>query len=213
LWSKHYQRWWNHGDTSGRDLTPAKGLDCAVANCSHAAWARGYCEKHYYRWRLYGNPLGSKHGSDLDRFMRYFGEPNSNGCREWTGGLTTSGYGKFSVKHRDVLAHRFAYEHMVGPIPEGRDLLHSCDNPPCCEPTHLRPGGPAENAADMVSRGRANPPRGTRNPRAVLNEGLVREIRRLYVPRKVGRRQIARALGLTEGAVEGVIAGNWKHVK
>lgn len=37
------------------------------------------------------------------------------------------------------LTHVVAYEYLVGPIPEGLTLDHACDNPPCCNPDHLRP--------------------------------------------------------------------------
>lgn len=50
--------------------------------------------------------------------------------------------------------HRFAYHLTKGAIPDGMQVLHSCDNPPCCNPDHLRVGTSLNNARDMVGRGR-----------------------------------------------------------
>ena len=56
--------------------------------------------------------------------------------------------------------HRVAYTLKHGPIPIGRGyhgnvILHSCDNPPCCNPDHLKLGTQADNVADMLAKGRA----------------------------------------------------------
>ena len=79
--------------------------------------------------------------------------PNGE-CMEWTGTRNERGYGGLRVDGRLVKAHRFAYELTCGPIPDGLDVLHSCDNPPCCNPAHLSVGDAVRNADEMVSRGR-----------------------------------------------------------
>ena len=71
-------------------------------------------------------------------------------CWEWTGGKTT-GYGRFFVGSKadhtakQVASHRFAYELLVGPVPEGLDLDHLCRNRACCNPAHLEPVTRQEN--------------------------------------------------------------------
>lgn len=103
-------------------------------------------------------------------------------CWPFTGPLSRKGYGKISLggaKGSIVGAHRVAYMLAVGPIPEGLDVLHTCDNPPCCNPRHLFVGTQADNIRDMIAKGRRGytglP--GGRNHRALLTPFQVRIIR------------------------------------
>lgn len=57
----------------------------------------------------------------------------------------SSGYGTFYFEGRMVTAHRWAYEHWVGPIPEGTELDHLCREVLCVLPTHLEPVTHREN--------------------------------------------------------------------
>jgi hypothetical protein len=78
-------------------------------------------------------------------------------CWPWTGRLLPSGYGQFrSGRHHGLptRSHRVAYTLTHGLVPPGLSILHSCDNPSCCNPLHLRAGTHAENMRDMWSRGR-----------------------------------------------------------
>lgn len=75
-------------------------------------------------------------------------------CIEWRGMRTVAGYGMVSGKPRRY-AHRWAYEKFHGPIAPGLYVLHTCDNPPCINPLHLRVGTHAENMRDMISKGRS----------------------------------------------------------
>ena len=76
-------------------------------------------------------------------------------CWNWQGATFRNGYGSFNANNKKVRAHRYSYETIVGPIPEGKMLLHSCDNRRCVNPQHLRPGTAKENAQDAISRNRA----------------------------------------------------------
>lgn len=70
-----------------------------------------------------------------------------DGCWIWTGARTTAGYGHFTLSkpRRGVYAHRFAYELLVGPIPDGLPLDHLCRNRRCVNPAHLEPVTHREN--------------------------------------------------------------------
>lgn len=95
------------------------------------------------------------------------------GCHEWAR-RGEGGYGDMPrVAARQLgerRAHRAAYVLAHGPIPPGLGVLHSCDNPPCIRPEHIRAGTRAENSADMVARGRHRNGRGRhRNGRTAVS--------------------------------------------
>jgi hypothetical protein len=80
--------------------------------------------------------------------------PQSNGCWLYRG--ETDRYGQASLKidgeTRNVTVHRFVYETLVGPIPEGHQVHHECETPGCCNPKHLialTPGDHGRRHAEM----------------------------------------------------------------
>jgi hypothetical protein len=75
------------------------------------------------------------------------------GCWEWVAAKDRDGYGQFKGNGH-VRAHRFSYDEFVGPIPEGLQVLHRCDNPSCVNPEHLWVGTNADNMADKCEKGR-----------------------------------------------------------
>ena len=85
-------------------------------------------------------------------------QQSNNLCWEWRASVDSKGYGQFKAVGQlpAMRAHRIAWEiwHEKD-VPEGMFILHSCDNPRCCNPGHLRPGTHNDNMADMVSRGRS----------------------------------------------------------
>lgn len=90
----------------------------------------------------------------LADLMRAINVGPSDACWYWMGSVNAYGYGVVWELGRPRLVTRMVCELLHGPIPSGMFVLHSCDMPRCCNPSHLRVGTPAENAADKVVRGR-----------------------------------------------------------
>ena len=78
------------------------------------------------------------------------------GCWEWLAGVDKAGYGVFSWNGRSGRAHRYAWELLRGPIPEGLHIDHLCRNRACVNPDHLEPVSQAENNRRGWGRGHNN---------------------------------------------------------
>lgn len=93
---------------------------------------------------------------DKDRFWSKVNcDSNAIHCWEWTG-ATNGRYGYFSMGaaggyKSNRLAYHLHYEKEIGSL----HVLHTCDNPKCCNPHHLYLGTHRDNMDDMVDRKRA----------------------------------------------------------
>lgn len=118
-------------------------------------------------------------------------------CWEWGGPTNKKGYGTGA---NGVFAHRLAYERARGPIPHGLLVCHTCDNPPCCNPSHLFLGTTQDNADDMVAKGRSQVPAHRK-----LTAEQVIEIRARCAAGGVTKAALAREYGISEAGIGMVV--------
>lgn len=96
-------------------------------------------------------------GSDASaRYRQKIDRRGPDECWPWKGATTGNGYGVIRLSHprRMMYAHRFGWEDANGPIPDGMNVLHHCDNPPCQNPQHWFLGTQLENERDKIAKGR-----------------------------------------------------------
>lgn len=121
-----------------------------------------------------------------------------NGCWVWTMSRTGKGYGQLGVtdsgKRKNIRVPRLVWELWHGEIPNGRNVLHRCDTPSCCNPEHLFIGTNLQNIKDSISKHRWN---------SKLTWQQVEEIKR--DPRST--RTIARDFGIHHSGVSRIKNG------
>lgn len=178
---------------------------CSIAGCTKPHLAKGYCAKHYRRFKLYGNAEGGtafRDGKAKDFFeiaVIYGGDE----CLLWPFALNSDGYALGGWGGAVYKVHRLVCEAANGPPPTPHhEAAHSCGKRSCVSPRHLRWATHAENMADTKAHGTA--PSGERSARAKLNWELVRAMRDLYA-NGYTKTQISKAFGYHFNTVSHVI--------
>jgi hypothetical protein len=150
-----------------------------------------------------------------ERFWAKVDKRGPDECWDWVGGKGTRGYGS----HRRLpcskpeRTNRISYEIHYGKIPAGMFVCHRCDRPECVNPAHLWLGTPADNAADMATKGRAAPKSGCLNGRAKLSPVQVQEIK-ARLRAGVQGRTLAREFGVSDMAISRIKRGRlWRHME
>ena len=136
--------------------------------------------------------------------------PELTCCWEWTGHKMKNGYGHHNPHG---LAHRWSWQINRGPIPDGKQVLHVCDNPGCVNPEHLWVGSINDNMQDKIKKGRQV--RGETQATHKLTEEQVREIRTRYF--SWGKTNtmpvLAREYGVSVTQIYRVVhSQHWRHV-
>lgn len=128
---------------------------------------------------------------------------NADACSEWTGALTTKGYGQLHYRGKVVAAHRLSY--LLHNGTECEQVRHTCDNRKCVNPHHLVAGDQQSNMQDMVDRG--NSCRGEKHWACKLTQEQVCEI----VRSTDTQASLANEYGVSPATVGDIKAGRkWK---
>lgn len=90
----------------------------------------------------------------MKKYKERFVDRREDGCWWWLGQKDKAGYGYLRPNRKRTAAHRYFYTLYNADIPEGLDVLHSCDNPSCVNPEHLRVGTHSENMLEAYRKGR-----------------------------------------------------------
>lgn len=121
---------------------------CEVEGCSRKSRSRGWCNKHYKRWLRHGDPSFTKYAMSVtEAFSRYVLKDPDTGCWEWTGKITSLGYGRVRFRKGEWFAHRAAWTLVNGEIPEGLEVNHMCWNSSCVNVDHLNLATRSENTS------------------------------------------------------------------
>lgn len=140
---------------------------------------------------------------------------DNNGCHIWNGTIVDKKYGTFTYNKIRYTAHRFSCESVHGPAPKDKPFtLHSCDNPSCINPDHLRWGSSSENAIDREKRNRRFVLRGSNIGNSKLNEKQVNEIKKELINYQYGDYiRLGKKYNVSETLIKHIRLGKlWKHV-
>jgi len=132
-----------------------------------------------------------------------------DGCWIWMGATSFGGYGSMTSHNKRKNTHRVMYELVNGPIPEGKVIMHTCDNPACINPAHLRTGTLSENMEDCVRKNRLNNPKGETHFRSKFTSKDIIKIRNS----EYTNRKLAAAYGVTHSTIAAIKNNKtWRHV-
>jgi len=135
------------------------------------------------------------------------GEPHE--CWEWTGHRSSKGYGRMGWKGKLALTHRIAMSLTDNDWTNKLPVCHGCDNPPCCNPSHLWRGTHRQNYDDMVRKGRERRARGAEMPHSKITDQIVLTIRASTRTQK----ELAERYGISTSAISHIKAHRtWRHI-
>ena len=176
--------------------------------------------------RILQQIIGKYRGRPRETYeSRFWSYVNKNGhtvqhmntpCWEFTGGVSSSGYGQFRVEGVMRQAHRVAWALVHGSIEKGdvssdNNLLHHCDNRRCVRPNHVFKGTCQDNSDDMMSKGRLPDRRGASHPCAKLNDMQVRVIR-MYHP-TITQQKLSEIFNVSKSLIHAIVSRkSWKHI-
>lgn len=167
---------------------------------------------------------------EATRFWTKIHIAGPNECWLWHQRTDKKGYGSYAIsrypKVRLLIASRVAYALHYGVDPLELDVLHTCDNPPCCNPAHLFPGTNQNNIEDRISKGRSATgdkhwshkkpelvSKGESHGMSSLSEYQAREILSRYDGKRGSIRRLAQEYGVCAATVGYLVSRKtWKHL-
>lgn len=119
---------------------------------------------------------------------------DETGCWIWEGAIRSDGYGSIRQRGRSLPAHRWMYEQLRGPVPDGLQLDHLCRNRACVNPDHLEPVTGQENRR-----------------RGSGTKLTVEAVKAIHAGRRAGKtqRELAREHGVAQPTISQILAGKW----
>ena len=155
----------------------------------------------------------------VSAFRSRLSPPTAQGCLEWEAARNNRGYGVITYwdseqhKRRSMGAHRMAYIiHNPGVSLTGI-IMHTCDNPACCNPDHLVQGTCEANTQDMLAKGRHSRSRKFAPRQRKLTDAMVRAIRHLAETTEHTALHIAMLFDVSEAHVRAICSRTRKgHV-
>lgn len=140
----------------------------------------------------------------VSRFWRLVDIREKDECWTWNGHLDDDGYGIYVYRGKRYGAHELALSFTTGEKRlKGLDTCHSCDNPTCVNPSHLRFDTRLSNVREMHERGR------NATPKRKLSDGDIRLIR---MRRSMGARQkdLAEDFRVSDGLISEIVRGIYR---
>ena len=175
--------------------------NCPVEGCGKPQKKKGFCDKHYRRWKAHGDPLGggTPPGEPLKYLQNVVLPYRGDDCLMWPYARNSNGYGNISIERSWHRVSRLACEEEHGPPPTIKhEAAHSCGNGHlgCVTRKHLSWKTSLENKADALAHGTVA--RGKRLPQTKLTETEVRAIRKL---RGEPQKKVALKFGVSQSRV------------
>jgi hypothetical protein len=156
--------------------------------------------------------------TDQDRFWSKV--TKGPGCWEWQACRNKLGYGMFLLNRRSQLAHRVSAVIAGMKLDRGLEVMHTCDNPCCVNPAHLRVGTHRDNMRDAIEKGRMKPltcdrptvfmgcdPNARRSCRQKVTDDEVRAIRILAFAEGWSYKRLSRHFGISDTAIGFIVRG------
>ena len=137
-------------------------------------------------------------------------------CWNWLSYKNENGYGRVQINDWSYYAHRVIFD-LANPnvitwkAPKNTDehgfLLHTCDNPSCCNPKHLWVGTHADNMADKSKKGRCPDFNSDKGPRCKLTMVQALEIRQKHND-GISARELAKTYEISLSSIKTLLRGD-----